>query len=70
MYEPIRAKSVHTTMAGTTADFPTDHVRKSWTSSSRAISPHCSPSRTSSARQHRRPAWTPRRSGSRSRFPG
>ncbi len=42
MYEPIRTKSVHTT-AGTTPDFRTAHARRSWTSSSRAIWPPCSP---------------------------
>lgn len=43
MYEPIRTKSVHSTMADAPSDFPTAHARKSWTSSSPDISRRCSP---------------------------
>lgn len=70
MYEAIRSKSVHSTAAGTTSDFPTGPGRKSWTSSSPAISRPCSPSRTSCARWPPTPTWTPRPSGSPGRWPG
>lgn len=63
MYEPIRSKSVHSTMAGTTTDFPADPGTMSWTSSSPAISRRCSPSPTNCARWRPTPAWTPPPSG-------
>ncbi len=67
MYEPIRTKSVHSTMAGTTADFPHRSREEELDIQLAATSPRCSPSPTSCAPWRPAPTWTPPPTGSPSR---